>query len=743
MAVIAGTPGPDRISGGDEDDHVEGREGADTLYGGGGRDTLEGGPGADHLSDREDRGLGADILRGGDGDDIIWGTDDDIEIDGGAGNDVIHVRPSGDTDKVAETLVRGGDGDDRFILEYATERQVIDGGLGFDTLTLGPASGAAPNGPRPATYVVRLDGPADGDVLVVRNVERVLATGTNLQIYGSDAPELLDGRDYRGGFPFYSTPDLLSGGGGNDTLLSDGGDTLLGGAGDDLIEAMSAEWTGGGGPRNGPIGDLGALRVDAGPGADTVRIFVQGSVDQVTLGAGADTLVAKLHQNPDYDPTLTETVVTDFQTGAGGDRVDLSALRGPHFAEHRDPFEAGVARLVQSGSDTLLQFDDRTVIVFQNTTATSFTAENFSGMAPFAYGGYGTAGADSFVGGDGSDSYAGRGGADTLAGGPGSDRLAGGYGDDVLSGGSGDDWLHGGPGFDVALFDYRLTDATVSFRGDIAISRAGERDVVAGIDRYVFADGTVEQGDNRALVDDLFYLSTNKDVYGARFEPEFHYDNWGWREGRDPNPLFDTTGYLGANADVKQANFNPLFHYDVWGWLEGRDPSADFDTRLYLLNNPDVRNAGLNPLTHYLEFGRSEGRAIYSAVGEDGFKGLVDVEYYLLANPDVAAAQFDPKFHYDNWGWREGRDPNSWFDSSAYLDRYADVRASGMNPLDHYLFFGGREGRDPSPGFDSSAYLSANPDVFFSGMNPLLHYLQFGIYEGRSPWSDGVMDPFG
>jgi len=98
----------------------------------------------------------------------------------------------------------------------------------------------------------------------------------------------------------------------------------------------------------------------------------------------------------------------------------------------------------------------------------------------------------------------------------------------------------------------------------------------------------------------------------------------------------------------------------------------------------------------------------------------------------------DPWTHYQNYGAREGRDPNAWFDTSAYLQANEDVAAAGINPLDHYHQFGWREERDPSAAFDTRAYLAANPDVAAAGFDPLSHFLQFGIYEGRDPHGDNL-----
>ena len=62
--------------------------------------------------------------------------------------------------------------------------------------------------------------------------------------------------------------------------------------------------------------------------------------------------------------------------------------------------------------------------------------------------------------------------------------------------------------------------------------------------------------------------------------------------------------------DVANAGVNPLAHYEQFGWKEGRDPSAHFDTTGYLAANPDVAAAHVNPLDHYLTNGIYEGRTV-------------------------------------------------------------------------------------------------------------------------------------
>ncbi|WP_375461108.1 matrixin family metalloprotease [uncultured Enterovirga sp.] len=251
------------------------------------------------------------------------------------------------------------------------------------------------------------------------------------------------------------------------------------------------------------------------------------------------------------------------------------------------------------------------------------------------------------------------------------------------------------------------------------------------------------------LVDDAFYLAAYPDVGRAGQDPDIHYAQYGWQEGRNPNAFFSTDGYLAANPDVAGSRINPLAQYEQFGWREGRDPSAAFDDELYLERNPDVRAAGVNPLAHYFASGQSEGRQTYTAVGDakDFIHGSFDAEFYLLANPDVARAasgtggdtfQFAYS-HFEAFGWREGRDPNAFFDTSGYLAAYQDVKAAGVDPLAHYDLYGWREGRDPSASFDSSAYLAAYADVAAAQVDPLQHFLQYGIHEGRSGFGDDLI----
>jgi hypothetical protein len=305
-----------------------------------------------------------------------------------------------------------------------------------------------------------------------------------------------------------------------------------------------------------------------------------------------------------------------------------------------------------------------------------------------------------------------------------------------------------------ATFAFAFAQASLTYRSGDALLTGPDGVVhdVTGIGHLHFTDGTIDEADGSPLVDDLFYYAVNPDVWGMQVDPDQHYAQSGWHEGRDPNPLFSTSGYMAANPDVARAGIDPLAHYDEFGWREGRNPSPSFDAKAYLAANPDVAAAGIDPLAHYLEFGRTEGRteAPVSATAPtaptlpttptvDQLKGDFDATYYLDRNPDVARAAAASGVapdsfaftHYVQFGAAEGRDPDAYFSTKGYLAAYPDVAAAGLNPMLHYEDFGWREGRNPSALFDTQAYLAANPDVAAAGIDPLAHYLRYGILEHR------------
>ena len=306
-------------------------------------------------------------------------------------------------------------------------------------------------------------------------------------------------------------------------------------------------------------------------------------------------------------------------------------------------------------------------------------------------------------------------------------------GNDTFTAVTGNSQFDGGLGVDTITFDFKLTDAVVTFSDNkVIIDGPTSHTVLIGFEVFNFTDGTVHNDDGDPLVDDLFYYSRYHDVWNAHVDADAHYNATGWHLGRDPSCFFSTSTYLSANPDVKTAGINPLDHFDTIGWKEGRVPSIHFDPAQYLAANPDVAAAHVDPLRHFLANGAEEGRQPFAPtelVTANGF----DYVYYLNHNPDVAASGVDPFQHFQTVGWKEGRNPNALFDTNGYLATYLDVKAANVNPLDHYNQFGWHEGRDPSVGFDTTSYLSAYADVERSERQPAHAFPPLRYPRGTSP----------
>ncbi|WP_407529496.1 M10 family metallopeptidase C-terminal domain-containing protein [Methylobacterium oryzisoli] len=144
------------------------------------------------------------------------------------------------------------------------------------------------------------------------------------------------------------------------------------------------------------------------------------------------------------------------------------------------------------------------------------------------------------------------------------------------------------------------------------------------------AMGNAADLEARSGFDAEYYLLANSDVAAAALisgeNPlDFayqHYEQYGWREGRNPNAVFDVRGYLAAYGDVAAADMDPLQHYHQYGWRENRDPSAGLDTSSYLATYGDVAAADIDPMLHYLQYGALEGR---SAFGDGTFDPSISV----------------------------------------------------------------------------------------------------------------------
>ena len=135
--------------------------------------------------------------------------------------------------------------------------------------------------------------------------------------------------------------------------------------------------------------------------------------------------------------------MTDFERGDAGDKFEMSTfLNGglTGYTANNNAFASGHLRLIQSGTDLLVQVDRDgggatnsfvTVFAISNGYTGGFTAFNFDGFI-------------------GNLTLTGIGALDeTLTGATGNDVLSGGDGNDVLIGLGGNDTLDGGNGDEI------------------------------------------------------------------------------------------------------------------------------------------------------------------------------------------------------------------------------------------------------------------------------------------------------
>lgn len=189
--------------------------------------------------------------------------------------------------------------------------------------------------------------------------------------------------------------------GGNDTLTGNAEDnTIGGGAGDDLL-----------------TGNSGRDLLMGGDGNDTLA--GGGGNDWMQGGAGSDHFVLAPGGGWDY--------IADFQTGAGGDVLNLTAYTG--IAGLQDV----LSRATAEGSDTVITFSDTASVRLQGVALASLSAANFR-----------------LAGGDPSGPPT---ASNTITGTAARDLLSGTADSDVIIGGGGNDWMVGGAGSDRFVID--------------------------------------------------------------------------------------------------------------------------------------------------------------------------------------------------------------------------------------------------------------------------------------------------
>ena len=444
--------------GGTGGDVVRGGGTLDTLIGNAGDDVLDGWYGNDTLSG----GLGNDTLIGGEGLDTVTyanstaGVNVDLRIvgvaqdTGGEGIDTLsgieYLTGSGYSDTLR--------GDDDFNL-------IVDNAVAVTTAAFAQTDALYGYGGNDSILVTRANATTAGTA----------TAATNILMDGGDGDDFIELRGGTLSTALATNNDGLNGA----TYLALGATsndrnldvvTVSGGAGNDRIILTG----------------VASATIDAGSGADIVSISMRGATTVnnylITLGTGADIIQLGVGSNAansaDVAVTARTNRVTDFERGNTGDKFELTNFLNfglTNYTLNSNAFTSGHLRLVQSGTDLLLQVDRDganaantfvTIFAITNGYTGGFTAYNFDG---FAFGNLilsGTAGDDTITGGPGNDTLSGNDGNDTLIGLAGNDTLDGGNGDDLLRGGLGNDTLIGGAGTDTASYSDAAVGVTVN-----------------------------------------------------------------------------------------------------------------------------------------------------------------------------------------------------------------------------------------------------------------------------------------
>ncbi len=491
-----------------------GTAGDDTIHGSDFADTISGGSG------------GRDTLWGHGGDDVIHGGDEPPDTSG----NILYL--SGDT-------IHGGAGND-----------ILYGNGGQDTLTGGDGDD-------------KLYGGADFDYL-----------------YGGAGDDLLDGGDGSDELRDDAGDNILLGGGGDDRLFTGPGTTgrQEGGEGDDQLDGYGGvDLFGGDGndqitlTLTGP--DTVVSGIDGGAGDDRIVLAFDRPARtgvSVTGGSGVDTFVVRGNVAADSSGFAT---IQDFTPGAGGDKLDITALLGQDYTGN--PFQDGLLRLVHSpGFFTLIEMRVADapggyvpLLALAGVVPPSLTRDNFvNGIDPTGRAEgvvlEGTAGADLLTGtpyddtlrgGDGDDRLVGNTGNDSLDGGAGNDELDGGDGDDVLDGGDGNDILHGGLGNNILNGGAGDDILHAGFDDNVMNGGAGNDTLngSVGLDHALYTGARDDY--TLTLIRNSFTLADRRGTAGDGVDTLLAVDRLAFS---DANLAFDVSGAAGAAYRLYRAAFD-------------------------------------------------------------------------------------------------------------------------------------------------------------------------------------------
>ncbi len=384
--VVGGT-GADILNGGDGSDRLFGQDGNDRLFGGNDDDRLSGGKGNDDLNGNEgndelygndgnDRlfgGGGNDRVSGGNGNDQLIGSEGNDEFIGGNGNDTADysglqgkVTFRADVTVLLEDPNQAPDGPFQRKITYSVTKPEGDDVIrGIETI-VGAAGQAnsidfSDTAAYVATYteangnVVEYEVPittprlnvdlsqnqlkAGGRDYNIVGFRDVVGSFGNDVITGDDQDNVLQsGRNFSdrnldGFLRVYdgieSVPrndrDTISGGAGNDTLISNGQDILTGGSGSDTFSFR----TGGLLYTVSPPGQFPVIQQEFFAGASQITDFNRAEGDKIEVVAGPPSVSSFGYLNPSFRGGILESdQFAVIEDGAVPDSAIFTYSRG-------------------------------------------------------------------------------------------------------------------------------------------------------------------------------------------------------------------------------------------------------------------------------------------------------------------------------------------------------------------------------------------------------------------------------
>jgi Ca2+-binding RTX toxin-like protein len=502
---LLGSDFADNLTGTNLTNRLDGGKGNDTLVGLGGGDIYAGGDGSD-TADYSKSSIAVQAF--------LDSADQGSNASGASGDTYTSIENLTGT-AFADTLVGdlnantllGGDGADTLDGGRGTVGDVLDGGLGTDTVDYFKAQGG---------ITLNLEtggtaGDASGDSY--SSIENVKGTQFADTLGGNGVGNIIFGYGGNDTLVGGGGEDVLSGGEGDDTFTNTGAGkhVYYGGdaSGDAGIDTVSYEGFGSsvtvsllsnGGNRTGAggqeefygienlkggnmndelTGNDAVNRLEGGAGSDTLSggggndiLFGGTGNDTLSGGAGSDVLNGEDGMDTVSYSTSSVGLVIDLANAAVGSGKSTGDAAGDTFTSieviegsyQADTFYASLGSTLFQGGDEVIKDSSGTIVNKVITVDTVNYQDSSVGVivdlsinvaaGPGATGGL--ADGDTFADIDNitgsltaANTLTGNDLANKLVGGNLADKLYGGAGDDVLEGGAGDDILRGGDGSDT------------------------------------------------------------------------------------------------------------------------------------------------------------------------------------------------------------------------------------------------------------------------------------------------------